>query len=444
MAAKRILHVVSSLGTGSGVMAMLMNYHRHICRERLQFDYLSFRDTTGTYEEEIKALGGRVYHISRPSPGGSFRRQMDAFFREHQGEYDTMHCHPLYAAVIFAPAAKRYGIRRVIQHSHTTRYSDKPLSAARNRLMLALGIGGVPRGRIIEIYGPESSGKTTLALHILAQAQKLGGEVAFVDAEHALDPTYARALGVRIEDMLISQPDTGEQALEITEALVRSGAIDVVVVDSVAALVPRAEIEGEMGDSFVGLHARLMSQALRKLTGVIAKTNSIVIFINQLREKVGVMYGNPEVTTGGRALKFYASVRIDVRRIEALKSGGEIIGNRTRAKVVKNKVAPPFREAEFDIMYGEGISRLGEMLDLGVKLDLVQKSGSWFNMGDIRLGQGRDAAKQYFRDHPDEADKLEAAIRRDFHKLMSSQSKIAAKAAGRAVDVSADDFDDED
>ena len=244
--------------------------------------------------------------------------------------------------------------------------------------------------------------------------------------------------------MLISQPDTGEQALEITEALVRSGAIDVVVVDSVAALVPRAEIEGEMGDSFVGLHARLMSQALRKLTGIIAKTNSIVIFINQLREKVGVMYGNPEVTTGGRALKFYASVRIDVRRIESLKSGGEIIGNRTRAKVVKNKVAPPFREAEFDIMYGEGISRLGEMLDLGVKLDLVQTSGSWFSMGEVRLGQGRDAAKQYFRDHPDEADALEAAIRKDFHKLMSNQSKVAARAAGRAVDVSADDFDDAD
>ena len=311
-------------------------------------------------------------------------------------------------------------------------------------LDLALGIGGVPRGRIIEIYGPESSGKTTLALHVLAQAQKMGGEVAFVDAEHALDPTYARALGVKIEDMLISQPDTGEQALEITEALVRSGAIDVVVVDSVAALVPRAEIEGEMGDSFVGLHARLMSQALRKLTGIIAKTNTVVIFINQLREKVGVMYGNPEVTTGGRALKFYASVRIDVRRIETLKSGGEMIGNRTRAKVVKNKVAPPFREAEFDIMYGEGISKLGEMLDLGVKLDLVQKSGSWFNMGEVRLGQGRDAAKQYLRDHPDEADALEANIRRDFHKLMSNQSKVAARAAGRAVDVSADDFDDAD
>ena len=311
-------------------------------------------------------------------------------------------------------------------------------------LDLALGIGGLPRGRVIEIYGPESSGKTTLALHVLAQAQKQGGEVAFVDAEHALDPTYARALGVNVEDMLISQPDTGEQALEITEALVRSGAIDVVVVDSVAALVPRAEIEGEMGDSFVGLHARLMSQALRKLTGIIAKTNSIVIFINQLREKVGVMYGNPEVTTGGRALKFYASVRIDVRRIETLKAGGEVIGNRTRAKVVKNKVAPPFREAEFDIMYGEGISALGEMIDLAVKLDLVQKSGSWFSMGEKRLGQGRDAAKQYFKDHPEEAAELEAAVRENFPKLMGAQSKIAAKAAGRAVDVSADDFDDED
>ena len=311
-------------------------------------------------------------------------------------------------------------------------------------LDLALGIGGVPRGRIIEIYGPESSGKTTLALHVLAQAQKMGGEVAFVDAEHALDPTYARALGVKIEDMLISQPDTGEQALEITEALVRSGAIDVVVVDSVAALVPRAEIEGEMGDSFVGLHARLMSQALRKLTGIIAKTNTVVIFINQLREKVGIMYGNPEVTTGGRALKFYASVRIDVRRIEALKNGSEIVGNRTRAKVVKNKVAPPFREAEFDIMYGEGISHFGELLDLGVKLELVQKSGSWFSIGETRIGQGRDAAKRYLQENPETADKLEADIRRNFDKLMSNQSRIAAKAAGRAVDVSADDFEDAD
>ena len=339
---------------------------------------------------------------------------------------------------------KMYGKGSIMRYGENVQMNVEAIPTGSLALDLALGIGGVPKGRIIEIYGPESSGKTTLALHILAQAQKAGGEVAFVDAEHALDPTYARALGVRIEDMLISQPDTGEQALEITEALVRSGAIDVVVVDSVAALVPRAEIEGEMGDSFVGLHARLMSQALRKLTGIISKTNCIVIFINQLREKVGVMYGNPEVTTGGRALKFYASVRIDVRRVETLKSGGEMIGNRTRAKVVKNKVAPPFREAEFDIMYGEGISLLGEMIDLGVKLDLIQKSGSWFNMGEIRLGQGRDAAKQYFKDHPEEAEKLEAAIRRDFHKLMSNQSRIAAKAAGRAVDVSADDFDDAD
>ena len=339
---------------------------------------------------------------------------------------------------------KTYGKGSIMRYGDNVQPNVEAIPTGSLALDLALGIGGVPRGRIIEIYGPESSGKTTLALHVLAQAQKMGGEVAFVDAEHALDPTYARALGVKIEDMLISQPDTGEQALEITEALVRSGAIDVVVVDSVAALVPRAEIEGEMGDSFVGLHARLMSQALRKLTGIIAKTNTVVIFINQLREKVGVMYGNPEVTTGGRALKFYASVRIDVRRIETLKFGGEMIGNRTRAKVVKNKVAPPFREAEFDIMYGEGISKLGEMLDLGVKLDLVQKSGSWFNMGEVRLGQGRDAAKQYLRDHPDEADALEANIRRDFHKLMSNQSKVAARAAGRAVDVSADDFDDAD
>ena len=339
---------------------------------------------------------------------------------------------------------KTYGKGSIMRYGDNVQPNVEAIPTGSLALDLALGIGGVPRGRIIEIYGPESSGKTTLALHVLAQAQKMGGEVAFVDAEHALDPTYARALGVKIEDMLISQPDTGEQALEITEALVRSGAIDVVVVDSVAALVPRAEIEGEMGDSFVGLHARLMSQALRKLTGIIAKTNTVVIFINQLREKVGVMYGNPEVTTGGRALKFYASVRIDGRRIETLKSGGEMIGNRTRAKVVKNKVAPPFREAEFDIMYGEGISKLGEMLDLGVKLDLVQKSGSWFNMGEVRLGQGRDAAKQYLRDHPDEADALEANIRRDFHKLMSNQSKVAARAAGRAVDVSADDFDDAD
>ena len=309
-------------------------------------------------------------------------------------------------------------------------------------LDIALGIGGVPRGRIIEIYGPESSGKTTLALHIVAEAQKRGGEVAFIDAEHALDPTYARALGVDIDSMLISQPDTGEQGLEICEALVRSGAIDVVVVDSVAALTPRAEIEGDMGDSHVGLLARLMSQALRKLAGSISKTNCVVIFINQLREKVGVMYGNPEVTTGGRALKFYASVRIDVRRIEALKNGSEIVGSRTRAKIVKNKVAPPFREAEFDILYGEGISKWGELVDLGVKLDILQKSGSWFAMGETRLGQGRDAVKQYRKDNPELAEHIESEIRANSYKLMSKQAQIAARAAGRAVDVSADDFDD--
>ena len=343
-----------------------------------------------------------------------------------------------------AQIEKNYGKGAIMRLGDDIAVNVEAIPTGSLSLDLALGIGGVPRGRIVEIYGPESCGKTTLALHIVASAQKSGGEAAYIDVEHALEPAYARALGVDIDSLLISQPDTGEQALEITEALVRSGAIDVVVVDSVAALVPRAEIEGEMGDSFVGLHARLMSQALRKLTGIINKTNSIVIFINQLREKVGVMYGNPEVTTGGRALKFYASVRIDVRRIETLKSGGEVIGNRTRAKVVKNKVAPPFREAEFDIMYGEGISKLGDLLDLAVKLDLVQKSGSWFNMGELRLGQGRDAAKQYFRDHPDEAARLEAAVRENFHKLMGSQSRVAAKAAGRAVDVSADDFDDED
>ena len=340
-----------------------------------------------------------------------------------------------------AQIEKLYGKGSIMRCGDEQAANVEAISTGSLALDLALGIGGLPMGRIVEIYGPESSGKTTLALHVLAQAQKAGGEVAFIDAEHALDIGYARALGVNVEDMLVSQPDTGEQALEITEALVRSGAIDVIVVDSVAALVPRAEIEGEMGDSFVGLHARLMSQALRKLAGAINKTNWIVIFINQLREKVGVMYGNPEVTTGGRALKFYASVRIDVRRIETLKNGSEMIGNRTRAKVVKNKMAPPFREAEFDIMYGEGISMLGELIDLGVKLDLVQKSGSWYSMGETRIGQGRDSAKQYLRDNPEVAAKLEADIRRDFHKLMSSQSKIAARAAGRAVDVSADDFE---
>lgn len=337
---------------------------------------------------------------------------------------------------------KMYGKGSIMRFGDKADLNIEYIPTGSLALDVALGIGGLPRGRIVEIYGPESSGKTTLALHVVAEAQKKGGEVAFVDAEHALDPTYARALGVKVEDLLISQPDAGEQALEITEALVRSGAIDVIVVDSVAALVPRAEIEGEMGDSYVGLHARLMSQALRKLTAAISKTNTIVIFINQLREKVGVMYGNPEVTTGGRALKFYASVRIDIRRVESIKVNGEIVGNRTRAKVVKNKMAPPFREAEFDIMYGEGIVRESELVDLGVKLDLMQKSGSWFSMGETRIGQGRDAAKRYLQENPEIRDQLEAEVRKNFDKLMSSQSRAAAKAAGRAVDVSADDFDD--
>ena len=295
-------------------------------------------------------------------------------------------------------------------------------------LDLALGIGGVPRGRVVEVYGPESSGKTTLALQILAEAQKMGGEVAFIDVEHALDPTYASALGVDIDSLLVSQPDTGEQAMEICEALVRSGAIDAIVVDSVAAMVPRAEIEGEMGDSHVGLQARLMSQALRKLTGVIGKTNTVCIFINQLRDKVGVIYGSPEVTTGGRALKYYSSVRIDVRRIEGLKdSTGAFIGNRTRAKVVKNKVAPPFREAEFDIMFGEGISKVGEILDLGVKLGVVQKSGAWFNYGEMRLGQGRDNAKAYLKEHPEIADEIEKIVRENAERLMAAGKKGTVK-----------------
>jgi recombination protein RecA len=278
-------------------------------------------------------------------------------------------------------------------------------------LDLALGIGGVPRGRIIEIYGPESSGKTTLALHIIAQAQKRGGACAFVDAEHALDPTYARKLGVDLDNLLISQPDAGEQALEIADTLVRSGAIDVLVVDSVAALVPRAELEGEMGDSHMGLHARLMSQALRKITGSVSRSNTILIFLNQIRMKIGVMFGNPETTTGGNALKFYASIRMEIRRTGQIKERDEVVGNQTRVKVVKNKMAPPFRQVEFDIMYGEGISRTGELLDLGIKAGVVEKSGSWFSYSSTRVGQGRENAKQFLRDHPEIADAIEAKVR---------------------------------
>ena len=283
-------------------------------------------------------------------------------------------------------------------------------------LDIALGIGGVPRGRIIEVFGPESSGKTTLALHIVAEAQKMGGEAAFIDAEHALDPVYAKKLGVDIDDLIVSQPDTGEQALEITEALVRSGALDVVVVDSVAALVPKAEIDGDMGDSHMGLQARLMSQALRKLAGAVNKTKTVIIFINQLREKIGIMFGNPETTTGGRALKFYASVRLDIRKIENIKQDGEVKGNRVRVKVIKNKVAPPFREAEFDVVYGEGISKAGNILDMAVNLDIIEKSGSWFSYNGNRIGQGRENVKNYLKENPEILSEVEEKVRDNCQK----------------------------
>ena len=335
---------------------------------------------------------------------------------------------------------KNHGKGSIMRLGDKQTVNVESISTGSISIDFALGIGGVPKGRIIEIFGPESSGKTTLALHIIAEAQKAGGEAAFIDAEHALDPAYARALGVDIENLLISQPDMGDDALAITELLVRSGAVDVVVVDSVAALVPRSEVEGEIGDASVGVVARLMSQALRKLAGSISRTNCIVIFINQLREKIGVMYGNPETTPGGRALKYFSSVRIDVRRVEAIKSGSEQIGSRTRAKIVKNKVAPPFREAEFDIMFGEGISKYGELIDLGVKLELIEKGGAWYTIGETRL-QGRDSVKDYLKENDDVAEELEAKIRRDALKLMSPQEKAAAKAAGRAVDIEADDFD---
>ena len=320
---------------------------------------------------------------------------------------------------------KQFGKGSIMKLGEHSSLNVDAISTGSLDLDIALGIGGVPRGRIIEIYGPESSGKTTVALHISAEAQKRGGAVAFIDAEHALDPSYARNVGVDTENLIVSQPDTGEQGLEITEALVRSGAIDVVVVDSVAALVPRAEIEGEMGDSHVGLQARLMSQALRKLTGTINKSHCIVIFINQLREKVGVMFGNPETTTGGRALKFYASVRMDVRRIDSIKQGDEIIGNRTRVKIMKNKVAPPFKVAEFDIMYNEGISKVGNIIDVGVKESIVQKSGAWFSYNDIRLGQGRENAKQYLRENPEVALEIENQIRSKYD-LPLNQGNVKA------------------
>ena len=309
---------------------------------------------------------------------------------------------------------KQFGKGSIMKLGEFQAMNVEAISTGALSLDIALGIGGVPRGRIIEVYGPESSGKTTLALHVIAEAQKLGGEAAFIDAEHALDPVYAKHLGVDIDNLIVSQPDTGEQALEITEALIRSGALDVVVVDSVAALVPKAEIDGDMGDSHMGLQARLMSQALRKLAGAINKSKTVLIFINQLREKIGVMFGNPETTTGGRALKFYASVRMDIRKIENIKQDGEIVGSRARVKIVKNKVAPPFREAEFDIVYGKGISKEGNILDIAVNLNIIEKSGSWFSYNGERLGQGRENVKQYIKEHPEFMAEVEAKVRENF------------------------------
>lgn len=325
--------------------------------------------------------------------------------------------------IALAGIEKQFGKGAVIRMGERASRDIQVIPTGCLDLDMALGVGGLPRGRVVEIYGPESSGKTTVALHVVAEAQKMGGVAAFIDAEHALDPVYARKLGVDVDQLYVSQPDTGEQALEICEALVRSGAIDIVVIDSVAALVPKAEIDGEMGDSFVGLQARLMSQALRKLTGVIGKTGTVAIFINQLREKVGVVYGNPEVTPGGRALKFYSSVRLDVRKKEVLKSGTDIIGSRTKVKVVKNKVAPPFREVEFDIMYGQGISKVGDLLDLAERLEIVQKSGAWFSYNGTRIGQGRDNAKNFLRDNPDIFEEISELVRQNADKLYAKSIK---------------------
>lgn len=328
--------------------------------------------------------------------------------------------------MVLGQIEKQFGKGAVMKLGENTHMNIETIPTGALGLDIALGVGGVPRGRIVEIFGPESSGKTTVALHIIAEAQKAGGEAAFIDAEHALDPVYAKNLGVDIENLIVSQPDTGEQALEIAEALVRSGAIDVIVIDSVAALVPKAEIDGEMGDSHVGLQARLMSQALRKLAGVINKSRTTAIFINQLREKVGVMFGNPETTPGGRALKFYASVRLDVRRLESIKQGNEVIGSRTKVKVVKNKVAPPFKEAEFDIIYGQGISKEGNILDVAVNIDIVNKSGAWFSYNGQKIGQGRENAKQFLKENPEIAKEIETKIRENYNQtfLMSINAQV--------------------
>lgn len=351
-----------------------------------------------------------------------------------------------------AQIEKQYGKGAVMRLGQNSGLNIESISTGSLSLDIATGIGGLPRGRIVEIYGPESSGKTTLALHCIAEAQKKGGEAAFIDAEHALDPVYAKALGVDVDSLLVSQPDNGEDALSIAEALARSGAIDIIVVDSVAALVPRAEIDGEMGDSHVGLHARLMSQALRKLAGVISKSDTIIVFINQLREKVGVIYGSPEVTTGGRALKFYSSIRIDVRKVEQIKlPGNEFIGSRTRAKIVKNKVAPPFKEAEFDIMYGKGISLEGEILDIAIKLDIVKKSGAWLSYGETRLGQGRDNVKELLRTNRELEQEIEKKVRYEMEtrdissivapKARNSSKKETASGAKAKLDIAVEDDD---
>ena len=350
--------------------------------------------------------------------------------------------------IALAGIEKQFGKGAVIRMGERASRDIQVIPTGCLDLDMALGVGGLPRGRVVEIYGPESSGKTTVALHVVAEAQKMGGVAAFIDAEHALDPVYARKLGVDVDQLYVSQPDTGEQALEICEALVRSGAIDIVVIDSVAALVPKAEIDGEMGDSFVGLQARLMSQALRKLTGIVNKTNSTCIFINQLREKVGVMYGNPETTPGGRALKFYASVRIDIRRGEQLKDGTTVVGNRTKAKIVKNKVAPPFRTAEFDILYGEGISKEGSLLDNAVALDIIHKSGAWFSYGDQRIGQGRENTRKFLKENPETAAEIDKLVRAE---LMGKNAPIVQSASDDDEEKPADDsmddlpnFDDEE
>ena len=342
--------------------------------------------------------------------------------------------------IALAGIEKQFGKGAVIRMGERASRDIQVIPTGCLDLDMALGVGGLPRGRVVEIYGPESSGKTTVALHVVAEAQKMGGVAAFIDAEHALDPVYARKLGVDVDQLYVSQPDTGEQALEICEALVRSGAIDIVVIDSVAALVPKAEIDGEMGDSFVGLQARLMSQALRKLTGIVNKTNSTCIFINQLREKVGVMYGNPETTPGGRALKFYASVRIDIRRGEQLKDGTTVVGNRTKAKIVKNKVAPPFRTAEFDILYGEGISKEGSLLDNAVALDIIHKSGAWFSYGDQRIGQGRENTRKFLKENPEIAAEIDKLVRAE---LMGKNAPIVQSASDDDEDKPADDSMDD-